>query len=146
MSVTIDGPPPEQGLAQPDRGRLAERAEALLAALSHAESELSIALVDDATMARLNEQYRGRTGPTDVLSFSLLEGEHAEQRGTMLGDVVIALAVADRQAASLGHDLDEELLRLLIHGTLHLLGYDHERDDEAAVMEARERELRAALS
>ena len=146
MSVTIDGPPPDEGLARPDRARLAARADALLAALSHADSELSIALVDDATMARLNEQYRGRSGPTDVLSFSLLEGDHAEQRGAMLGDVVIALAVADRQAASLGHDLDEELLRLLIHGTLHLLGYDHERDDEAAVMEARERELRAALT
>jgi len=76
-----------------------------------------------------------------VLSFSLLEGEGAEHRGALLGDVVLCLPVARRQAAEQGHGLDTELLRLLVHGVLHLLGHDHERDDEAAVMEAEERRL-----
>ena len=74
---------------------------------------------------------RGRAGPTDVLSFSLLEGEQAGHRGALLGDVVIGLAVAERQARERGHGLVEELDRLLIHGLLHLLGHDHEEPAEA---------------
>lgn len=143
MSALITGPP--SGLPAFDADRFQGRADAVLAAAGEPEAELSVALVDDAEIARLNEQYRGKAGPTDVLSFSLLEGEHAERRGQMLGDVVIAVPVADRQARELGHDLDEELLRLLIHGALHLLGFDHEEDEEARLMEAREREVRAGV-
>ena len=100
----------------------------------------------EAAMADLNARWRGREGPTDVLSFSLLEGDHAERRGDLLGDVVIGVEVACRQAADAGHSLDEELLRLLIHGVLHLLGHDHEDDAEARVMQAEEARLRAAIA
>jgi len=124
-----------------DAALLERRAEALLRALGHAGAELSVSLVGDAEMAELNARFRGRRGPTDVLSFSLVEGEHAGYRGALLGDVVIGVAVARRQAKAAGHGLDEELARLLIHGALHLLGHDHERDEDARVMEALERRL-----
>lgn len=139
MSVSLSGPPRRlRGLR---RARLLRTARALLAALGEAEAELSIALVDDAEMAVLNERWRGRAGPTDVLAFALREGRHARHRGALLGDVVIAVGVAARQAVERGHDLETECRRLLIHGVLHLLGYDHERPDEARRMRARERSL-----
>jgi rRNA maturation RNase YbeY len=116
-------------------------ARALLAALGRDDAELSIALVSDAAGAKLNRKWRGRTGATDVLSFSLLEGPHARHRGALLGDVVIAVGVARRQAREQGHALADECLRLLIHGVLHLLGYDHARPAEARVMRAKERAL-----
>jgi len=141
MSVRLAGPPEGESLPALDTAALAERAGKLLRELGYAESELSVALVGDASMTEMNGQYRGRPGPTDVLSFSLLEGDHAEQRGDLLGDVVIDLEQAERQAQERGHGLDEEAARLLIHGTLHLLGYDHEQDDEAREMEAMERRL-----
>lgn len=144
MTVSLTGPPASGPAA--DTALLCRRAQALLEALGHGDSELSLALVDDAEGATLNESFRGRQGPTDVLSFSLLEGDHAEHRGALLGDVVIAIQVAARQAAELGHGIDDELLRLTIHGVLHLLGHDHAEAEEARVMEARERELWEALS
>ncbi len=117
------------------------RARAVLRLLGHARSELSIALVDDAEIADLNRRYRGRSRPTDVLAFSQLEGEHVQRRGALLGDVVIGVEVATRQARSRHRALDDEVARLLIHGTLHLLGHDHERDDEARAMRVEERRL-----
>ncbi len=139
---------PASGADRPifDEALLRARAEALLVALERSDAELSVSLVADADIAEMNEQYRERSGPTDVLSFSLVEGEFAEHNQGMLGDVIVGLGVADRQARELGHGLDEELLRLLIHGALHLIGYDHEDDGEAEVMEARERELWARLT
>lgn len=144
MSVRLSAEPAAP-LDAPDadfdaRGLVA-RGEALLAALGCPEAELSVALVAEEAMAELNGRFRGRQGATDVLSFSLLEGEGAEHRGALLGDVVLCVPVARRQAAEQGHPLDAELLRLLVHGVLHLLGYDHERDDEARVMEAEETRL-----
>jgi len=117
------------------------QAQALLQALAQADAELSLALVDDATGAKLNRRFRGRVGATDVLSFPLLEGAHTQHRGALLGDVVIALGVARRQADAHGLTLEAECLRLLIHGVLHLLGYDHARAAEARVMQAKERAL-----
>lgn len=145
MSVRLVGPP--RGASSPgfDRAVLRRRARVLLEALDQVGAELSISLVDDAAMAEMNQRWRGRSGPTDVLSFSLLEGEHAEHRGGLLGDVVIDLQQAARQAPELGRGLDDELGRLLIHGTLHLLGYDHEEPEEAAEMERREGELWAKI-
>ena len=114
-------------------------------ALGHGRSELSIALVDDAAIAELNAGYRDKRGPTDVLSFSLLEGEDAEHRGGLLGDVVISVETAARQAAERRRGLDDELARLMVHGLCHLVGHDHERDDEAREMAAEERRLRRAI-
>ena len=139
MSALVTGPP--AGLPAFDERGFRARAEAVLASAGVPDAELSIALVDDEAIRALNDRYRGRPRPTDVLSFSLLEGPHAEQRGAMLGDVVIAVPYAAAQAEARGHGLDEELLRLLIHGVLHLLGFDHEREAEARAMEARERAI-----
>jgi len=139
VSVRLSGPPrPTRGLS---RRRLLAHARALLQALDQADSELSLVLVDDATGAELNQRFRGRTGATDVLSFTLLEGAHSRHRGALLGDVVIALGVAQRQAHEQGLALEAECLRLLVHGVLHLLGYDHARAAEARVMRAKERAL-----
>ena len=113
----------------------------ILRALDLRDAELSIQLVDDAEMALLNESYRGKQGPTDVLSFSLVTGEHAEYGGGLLGDVVIDFEIAKRQAVELGHSVEEELMRLLVHGVLHLLGHDHEQEDEAERMQAEETRL-----
>lgn len=102
-------------------------------------TELSIALVDEDEIAALNEQYRGKSGPTDVLSFGCDEPcPTPGDEPITLGDVVIAPTIAERQAEDLGHSVEHELDVLLVHGVLHLLGYDHEDDDDAAVMEARQ--------
>lgn len=87
--------------------------------------EISIALVDDATIAQLNHEYLGHDGPTDVISFALHEeGEE------MIGDVYVGVDQAGRQAADFGATPAEEVLRLAVHGTLHVLGYDHPEGEE----------------
>lgn len=142
MTVRLSG---RRGLPRIDRARLRRRAARLLGALELAGSELSIRLVDDAEMALLNERHRGRRGPTDVLSFSLCEGEHAARRGALLGDVVISLETAARQARRGRRPLESEVLRLLIHGALHLIGHDHVLAGEARAMRAEERRVWRAL-
>jgi probable rRNA maturation factor len=107
--------------------------------------ELSVALVDDDEIARLNSVYRGIEGPTDVLSFGCDEPEPVESDEPIaIGDVVIAPEVARRQAAELDTTVESELDLLLVHGVLHLLGYDHELDEDAAAMQAREQAVLAA--
>ncbi|HEY5540429.1 MAG TPA: rRNA maturation RNase YbeY [Coriobacteriia bacterium] len=104
--------------------------------------ELSIAIVDLAEMTELNSKYRGKDGPTDVLSFECDDLCAAEpDEPVTLGDVVIAPEVAEVQAEEYGHTVEEELNLLLVHGVLHLLGYDHQLDSDAGVMQARERAL-----
>src|SRR5262245_66513333 len=103
-----------------DRRRLRQRAVRLLQELGRPKAELSIALVDDAAIAELNARYRGVEGPTDVLSFSLLDGAHARHRGSLLGDVVVSLDTAAVQARRARRTLDDGVLRLTIHATVHL--------------------------
>jgi len=146
MSVRLAASPRRREGPRVDRPRLRERAERMLAELCHAGSELSVALVDDATMATLNAGWRGRRGPTDVLAFSLLEGAHAEHRGPLLGDVVISLETAARQARRARRSLDDEVARLLVHGVLHLLGHDHQRPAERRAMRGEERRLWRAIA
>jgi probable rRNA maturation factor len=141
MSVRVAGPPPGRPGDRLDRELLEDRARRVLRALDHGESELSLALVDDAEMAGLNESYRGKSAPTDVLSFSLIEGDHSAHRGQLLGDVVISVDTAAAQARGRHRGLDEELARLLIHGVLHLLGHDHLEAEERRRMWAEQRRL-----
>lgn len=141
MPVHLAASTRRRDLPAVDRRLLCARARLLLGALQHSASELSVALVGDAEIAQLNETWRGVAGPTDVLSFSLVEGDHAERRGGLLGDVVIGVETAARQARRARRSLDDEVARLLIHGTLHLLGHDHVRDEEARAMRAEERRL-----
>lgn len=141
MNVAITGPPTEVRGAKVDVEALRARARRILGALALSKSELSIALVDDDEIARLNAQWRQKSQPTDVLSFSLVEGDHADHRGGLLGDVVISVETAHRQAADRHRSLDEIVTRLVIHGTLHLIGFDHEDDADARRMAAEERRL-----
>jgi probable rRNA maturation factor len=95
------------------------------------EAELSILITDDEEICSLNRMYRGIDRPTDVLSFSPTEGEGPVTAPQLLGDVVISWETAQRQASELGHTVLVEIKRLLVHGVLHLLGFDHEESDEA---------------
>jgi len=111
--------------------------------------ELSIAIVDLSEMTELNEHHReGKVGPTDVLSFPCddLCAVFEPDEPVILGDVVIAPEVAEAQATEYGHTVEEELNLLLVHGVLHLLGYDHEADDDAEVMRVREQAVLLAWS
>ncbi|MEN8184183.1 MAG: rRNA maturation RNase YbeY [Myxococcota bacterium] len=141
MSVRITGPPRRRDLPALDRRLLRRRAQQVLGALEEAASELSIALFDDPEMAELNRGYRGRSGPTDVLSFSLLEGPRLETGQRLLGDVAIGVRQAEQQARRARRPLDDQVARLLVHGVLHLLGFDHERSQEARRMRSEERRL-----
>ncbi len=96
-----------------------------LKALGEGEAELSVVLTDEAEIHALNRDYRDRDRPTDVLSFAQREGEDALD-DALLGDVILSVPTAERQARERGHTLEHELLDLLAHGLLHLLGYDHE--------------------
>lgn len=117
-------------------------AKASLSALESPEAELSISLVSDKKITEFNQRYLHRHRPTDVLSFSMREGAFSDINPQLLGDVVISVETAKRQAESKGLSLEEEICVLLIHGILHLFGYDHERSDiKAPVMQKKERDL-----
>lgn len=115
-------------------------------------ASVSLNFVSDATMAALNQAHMGRRGPTDVLSFpiealspGLVPEVDPEGPPLLLGDVVICPAQVRRQAAAAEVPFPDEMALMVVHGMLHLLGYDHEADDEAEVMEQRERELLALV-
>ena len=125
--------------------RLARQARRLLRALRLEDAELSLLVVSDRRIRTLNHRWRGRDRATDVLSFSQREGAGPAPDG-LLGDVVISVDTAARQAAERGESLGRESDRLLVHGVLHLLGYDHERSPrEARRMQRRERALERCL-
>jgi probable rRNA maturation factor len=128
----------EQGLTV-DETRLTALAHHVLSAEGlQDEGELSILLVTADHIRRLNDRFAGDDYPTDVLAFPMLEDDGSSE---MLGDVVVCPEVAEGNAQKLGHGLDDELDILLVHGTLHLLGYDHQNEDEKKKMEARLREI-----
>lgn len=104
-------------------------------------------IVDDAGIRVINRDYLGRDKATNVISFAMQEGEGTGVQPGLLGDVVISAETAARDAAEAGISFESELYFLLLHGILHLLGYDHERgtEEEARCMEERERELFALL-
>ena len=111
--------------------------------------QVGLVIADDETLRRLNLEYRGADEVTDVLSFSQREGEElvGPPGGVpALGEVVIAYPQAARQAAEESRSVEEEVMRLLIHGTLHLLGYDHAEPGEERRMRGREEELLEVIS
>ncbi|TAM58849.1 rRNA maturation RNase YbeY [bacterium] len=118
----------------------------LLAALDEQDASVSISFVRDPHMRTLNREHRGKDRTTDVLSFSLVEGESPPQGGErMLGDVVISVDAAARQARDYDAPLAREIERLLIHSLLHLLGHDHMEPVERARMVTEERRLAAVI-
>jgi len=141
MSVAISGPPESIRGSRVNARGLRTNARLILKGLDLSRAELSIALVGDVEIKELNRDYRNRPRATDVLSFSLVEGDHSDHRRGMLGDVVISVETAARQAADMHRSLDERVVRLLIHGVLHLIGHDHVDDNEAHEMAAEERRL-----
>ncbi len=120
--------------------------QAALSALGSPDGELSVVIVDDSAIAELNAEYLGRTGPTNVIAFPMREGDFAEISPYLLGDVVISADTARREAEAAGMPADDRLIELMVHGILHLFGYDHETDaDEAAEMERRAEAVIAAI-
>jgi len=114
---------------------LKKRAERLLRLLSLEHSDLSIVLMNDAEMSAFNSRYRNRKGPTNVLSFPARDDAEALPfaiPGNELGDILISVETADREATLAGKSLNERLIELIVHGLLHLLGHDHERSEEEA--------------
>ena len=107
-------------------------AQAVLDALGFPDGELSILIVDDADITDLNETYLQRSGPTNVIAFSMREGDFPQISPQMLGDVVISTETARREADAAGIPFRERFAQLLVHGVLHLFGYDHEGPEAAA--------------
>lgn len=106
-------------------------------------AEVSLSIVDKETIHKLNKDYRNVDRETDVLSFPLDE-EGFDNEGNpliLLGDIVICLDVAECQAADFGHSLEREIMYLICHSTLHLLGYDHIEEDDKKVMRSKEKEV-----
>jgi probable rRNA maturation factor len=115
-------------------------AQAILALVGQSEAELSLGLIGNAEMQKLNAKYRHKDYPTDVLSFPIDETLPATNR--LLGDVIISVEQARDQAKKRGRSRDEEMVTLLIHGIVHLLGYDHERSaKDARVMKRLENKV-----
>ena len=139
--ITVD----EEIVAAIDRDRLEALADAVTDAEGLPPAELGVVVTDDETIRELNREYAGDDTPTDVLAFSLREGEEfASPDGVLrLGEVIISYPTAQRQAAEADGPVEDEIDHLLVHGVLHLLGYDHAEPAEEERMRARERELLA---
>jgi len=126
-----------------NRRRIRRSTTTVLHALACPDKEISLTFIDDAAIHLLNKQYLGKDKPTNVLSFSLQEGEFGSLNPDMLGDIVISVETAKRDAVTGGLTLDEEIDFLIIHGILHLIGYNHEgaTRGQTAKMRAKEKEL-----
>jgi probable rRNA maturation factor len=110
------------------------------------QSELSLVFTDDAGIARLNAQWRGKDGPTNVLSFPAFPVQPGAALPPLLGDIVLAAETVSREAKLDGKLLEHHITHLIIHGFLHLIGHDHETEAEAETMEAIERRALARLA
>jgi len=117
-------------------------AQVILNALDCPEGELSILIEDDDGIAKLNDKYLHRKGPTNVIAFPMRDSAFPENNNDLLGDVVISAETAEREGDYLGTGFNQRFAELLIHGILHLFGYDHEKSEqEADEMESKASEL-----
>jgi rRNA maturation RNase YbeY len=116
-------------------------ANQILKDLGFNDHELSILLVDNNEISYLNQKYLKRSGPTDVISFSMQEGDFTEINSKLLGDVVISLDEAKSQSEKKLESFEKEVFFLLLHGILHILGYDHENKKETIKMKKMEKKL-----
>jgi probable rRNA maturation factor len=137
--------------AEPDVEAVIQRAVAAAAAIADAgtgEAELAVMLTDDSGIRTLNSNWRGIDKPTNVLSFPALPPTGAggpDDAPPMLGDIAIAYETTRKEADDEQKPFDHHLSHLAVHGFLHLIGYDHEKDDDAEAMEALEAEILAQL-
>jgi probable rRNA maturation factor len=135
-----------QHTAKLDTGRIKRHARRILLEMGFVKGELSLAFVDDGEMRLLNATYRRINEPTDVLAFAMTEGRFSGVNPQLLGDVVISAETAAFRAQREGRDVHDEVDELLVHGILHLIGYDHERSPgDARIMREKERSLRRVL-
>lgn len=110
--------------------------------MGNPDGELSILIVDDSRIEKLNNKYFNRAGPTNVIAFPMQEGKFSNIAPHLLGDVVISVETAEKEGKAGGISLEERFLQLLAHGILHIFGYDHEKtEQEAEKMEEKSREL-----
>lgn len=126
--------------------KIEAKAQAVLGALDCHDGELSILIVDDHRIAELNQTYLNHSGPTNVISFAMQEGEFGDINPHLLGDVVISADTCDREARDAGIPFEDRFDQLLIHGILHIFGYDHVNSEkEAEKMEAKSDALLTAI-
>ena len=143
MTILIDD---RQNRFKLSTQQIRKTAQTLLNALGSPEGELSVLLTDDADIADLNKQYLDREGATNVIAFPMAEGEFAEISPDLLGDVVISMDTAAREAEMGETTIENRFKELLIHGILHLFGYDHETNEaDAQQMENKSEELLEAV-
>lgn len=135
MAVLIDNRQKKYKVSQ---ARIKQTAKVALDDLGCTDAELSILVVDDPHIADLNQTYLDRPGPANVIAFPLREGRFTEFSSSLLGDVVISVDTAAREGEIPGVSTAKRLDELLVHGILHLVGYDHENnEDEAREMQAK---------
>jgi probable rRNA maturation factor len=143
MTLTVDVQHASTSPGLPDTERIERWARAAAAAAGGGDAEVSVRLVDDGEGAALNATFRGRDGPTNVLSFPFDAPQATDP--PLLGDVVICAPVVVREAAQQGKAVEAHYAHMVVHGVLHLLGHAHEHDADAERMEALERRVLAAL-
>ena len=137
MKIQIEN---RQSLYKIDKRKIRGTVSGIFKILNCTNKEISIVLTDDETIKSLNHQYLGRNKPTNVISFSMQEGEYGNINPKIMGDVIISLETAQRDAAK-GHlTFQQEIDFLLIHGILHLLGYNHENTSRKKAVEMRQKE------
>jgi probable rRNA maturation factor len=140
IDVIIDSP---RWKRHPAAAKLVRRAVTTAAPAAARKCELAVLLTDDKSIRALNRQWRGKNAATNVLSFPAVPG--GGSAGRMLGDIVIAYETTAAESRAEGKPFDHHLVHLVVHGFLHLLGYDHESDGEAEDMERLESRILARL-
>lgn len=139
MEVLIDN---RQKKYKISRTTVQQKATDILNALDYHDAELSILIVDDPQIAILNKKYLRRNGPTNVIAFPMRTEQFSNINPELLGDVVISIETAEKEGKSIGISMEERFTQLLVHGILHLLGYDHEKSEqEADKMEKKSEEI-----
>ena len=143
MAVLIDN---KQSNVKISPAAIQQTAQAVLNALDCPEGELSIVVVNDRQIADLNRRYLNREGPTNVIAFPMRDGDFSDITPELLGDVVISVETTEKERISAGITFKERSNQLLVHGILHLFGYDHETNEkEALEMEAKSDALMKTL-
>ena len=144
MKIQIENRQRKQKIRKLDLRKVARR---ILSVSGCPEAELSVVVLSDVQIREVNRDYLQKDRPTNVISFAMQEGEGAGLNPDVLGDVLISADTAARDAQEAGVSFESELYFLLLHGILHLLGYDHERgtEEEARIMEAKEQEIFAVI-
>ncbi len=139
MEVLIDN---RQSRHKTSLKKINQKVQVILDALDCPDGEISILIADDPQIEKLNRKFLNRQGPTNVIAFAMREGEFPDLTPNLLGDVVISTDTAAREAQVASMSMERRFNELLLHGILHLMGYDHETSEkDARIMEEKSREL-----